>query len=132
MSEDDIIDRVERIADFGWSDYDDFPTNKKAVQGILDLYKKQKTTIEKLENIISFLAGKKIITQDKHSKEVVFNFNNKWVSKDKIKAKIKEREHIIHNSKLKYGKDYYIYEDVINAREEIKLFQELLEEQEDK
>lgn len=50
------------------------------------------------------------------------------VSKDKIKEKIKGREHIIHNAKLKYGKDYEIYDDVIYARYEIELLKELLEE----
>ena len=115
MSEEDIIDIVERIADFGWSDYDDFLTNKKAVQGILDLYNKQKERIKELEEVdltTVYLDG-------------VYDGEQKW--KDKIKEKMEEREYIIHNSKLKYGKDYYIYEDVIIAREEIRLLQKLLE-----
>lgn len=64
-----------------------------------------------------------------------------YISKSKIKEKIEDREHIIHNAKLKYGKDFEIsvdiicareeiYVDTICAREEIRLLKELLEEDE--
>ena len=53
------------------------------------------------------------------------------VHKDKIKAKIGERmqknNNIIHNAKLKYGKDYVYYDDVQKAKEENRICKEILE-----
>ena len=51
--------------------------------------------------------------------------------KDKIKAKIEERmqknNNIIHNAKLKYGKDYIYYDDVQEAKEENHICKEVLQ-----
>ena len=122
MSEDDIIDIVERIADFGWSDYDDFLTNKKAVQSILDLYNKQKETIKELEEEIKELELC-LKAEEKYSESLnrdiqallhFEEFSDHFISKDKIKAKIEELEKMEDNQ--------YIHISYIR-----KILQELME-----
>ena len=119
MSEEEIIEQFEH-----WIEYEKQHKDKinkadeliEIQQGLLDLYNKEKEKNKELEEIdltTVYLDG-------------FYNGEKKW--KDKIRQKIKDREHIIHNSKLKYGKDFEIYEDTIISRDEITLLKELLEE----
>ncbi len=57
--------------------------------------------------------------------------NYNYVSKDKIKAKIGEKmqknNNIIHNAKIEYGKDYYWYDDVQDARKENDIYKDVMQ-----
>lgn len=70
MSEEDIIDIAEKIANFGWSDYDDFVINKKAIQGLLDLYNKEKEKNKSIES--------------QRLRDMCYKTDGNYISKDKI------------------------------------------------
>ena len=83
----------------------------------IDLYNKEKEKNKELEELL-----------EENTTRIAFENQDNYISKDKIREKIKDREHIIHNAKLKYGQDYEMYEDTIYARSEIELYKELLDE----
>ena len=75
MSEEDILDIVERVANFGWSDYDNFEENQQAIQGILDLYAKEKEKNKKLKQTIKMLYG---VIDEKIDTEKIYKILNKY------------------------------------------------------
>jgi hypothetical protein len=105
MSEEEIIDIAEKIADFGWSDYDDFEKNKKAIQGLLDLYNKEK---RKNKRYLKYLVNK-----DKHYESVLecleIEKEQDYISKDKIRERIEEIRKIFPNDVM-FTREFLITE----------------------
>lgn len=90
MSEDEVIDIAEKIANFGWSDYDDFVKNKKAIQGLLDLHQKEIEEYNLLLKRFRHLIKSKIISSYDETKKGKYfkdisKFDTDYISKDKIR-----------------------------------------------
>lgn len=92
---------------------------KQAIQGLLDLYEKEK---EKNKRYLKYLENK-----DKHYESVLEYLESEkeqdYISKDKARGKIEE----INNEKLNYSEDEYYLENEIKGYA-IDKIKELLEE----
>lgn len=133
MSEEEIIDDledflmvnqiIERFIDetAGTRQFDVASMSKKdylAIQGLLDLYNKQKEKNKAIEVARKDLPKDvELVVVTKEDFEI--NFGSEYISKDKIKAKIEELENI----KLCGDKFYKHLTEM-----KIKVLQELLEE----
>lgn len=140
MSEEEMIDITEKIANFGWSDYDDFEINKKAIQGLLDLYNKEKEKNKKLimfkNKMLNFIEDDlcdiynlgilvERYSKNEINKEVyIDNLQNFLTIIDKFyipKSKVQDEISYLTQK-------YDLEEDYINYETVIKILQELLEE----
>lgn len=126
----DILNYVKNKTPFiFW--YEEKPYNKKeTINIILNLIEKQHKEIEELKNITksydSFLGTEKIVIADKNF-FVNGYFRENYVSKDKIKAKIKELEKEKNIPQEMDFKAFYRIEDLKNI--EIDVLQSLLEKE---
>lgn len=97
MTEEEIIDILENVYIFkNTSDkFTDLDLN--AIQGLLDLYNKQKETIINQERII--MEQEKEINKYKNQ-EYGKLFNGRYISKDKIRKEIEETEKELYNGDI--------------------------------
>ena len=113
------IERIDYIQDFIIENgqYNADVNDMQYFSKVLNIVEKQSKEIEELKDTRSiFNMGRR-------------SYKNEI--EDKIKAKIGKRmqknNNIIHNAKLKYGKDYVYYDDVQEAKEENRICKEVLQ-----
>ena len=140
MSEEEIIKYIKTIRPKNFNNYKDetncsLITKKqvKAIEDLLDLYKKQKDRIKELEekdDLVKYCRGtlpKDTIAIMMCNDDFCRNFGNDFISKDKINAKIEE----LLNSYMKVVKvEDEIFAIMHNEKIDIqiKVLQKLLED----
>lgn len=123
------IELLKQPPDFSLSYY----KRENAIDTILNLIEKQSKEIEELKNITkfynSFLGDEKIVIADKKF-FVNGYFQENFVRKDKIKAKIEELEKIIQILEAKPYTAYTLYGDILHESDEIaQMLKEVLEKE---
>lgn len=123
----DIREKDKQLGLFQWNNYDEiFSKQKKAIQGLLDLYNKQKERVVE-DDLVKYCRRtlpKDTIAIMMCNDDFCRNFGNDFISKDKIKAKIEELKEEIKGiiDKEKDVEDYQCEQYY-----KIQVLQELLE-----
>ena len=129
LSEEEIKDIIEELLSdpliyFSQdSSFESIQIRANAIQGLLDLYNKEKEKNKELEIVIKTNPDKIKIIADSFNEKVLDKFKQEFISKDKIKELIKKKKDRIN--KLHPASDCVIIDDLEN---QIQVLQELLEE----
>ena len=103
--------------------YENSSTKEDMIDKVIELVEKQSKEIEELKIIADDIEGHNIVYTDTPE------FEEKYISKDKIKAKIKDKESQINDIKDNLDYNEVMIKEVKRLEDEIEVLQSLLEEE---